>query len=87
MKKKKSVKEKSVNVTEKVDSNESNNCAMLTFHLPQDPSTLVCMSDYKHEAYSANQCNGLILNCGASSHFTPQQPKLLNYKKINLEPI
>ena len=74
-------KGKSANAAEKSDdnNNESDNLAMLTYTLPNDPSILQCTSDFKHEAHTITKSNGTILDCGASSHFSPERSKFLNY--------
>ena len=89
-KKKQSAKGKSANAAvEKSDdnSNDSDNHAMLTYRLPDNSSTLQCTSNFKHEAHAVYTYNGIILDCGASSHFTPDKNKLINYQKIEAEPI
>ena len=90
-KRKQSAKGKSANAAvEKSDdnNNDSDNYAMmLTYSLPDDPSILQCTSDFKHEAHAASKSNGIILDCGASSHFSPDKSKFLNYQEIKAEPI
>ena len=89
VKAKKYKKGKSVNSTGKASQSdsESDNYAMLNFTLPKNPSALICTSDFKHEAHTVTKSNGMILNCGAGSHFTPEHSKLLNYREITPEPI
>jgi GAG-pre-integrase domain len=60
---------------------------MLGYTLPKNSSALICTSDFKHKALIVDKSNGTILNCGTSSHFTPERSKLLNYQKINPKPI
>ena len=60
---------------------------MLIYNNPENPSTLECTSDFQHEAFVAAQSNGTILDCGASSHFSPEKSKFLNYQEINPEPV
>ena len=86
---KKSKKDESVNSTKKASQSNSelDNYAMLSFTLPKNPSALICTSNFKHEAHTVTKSNGTILNCGASSHFTPEHSKLLNYREITPEPI
>jgi hypothetical protein len=60
---------------------------MLSYTLPENSSALICTSDFKHEAHSITKSNGTILDCSASSHFTPEHSKLLNYREISPEPI
>jgi hypothetical protein len=88
-KKKKSEKGKTANATEKSDDadDEPENFAMLSYSIPKDPSTLECTSDFQHEAHTASQSNGTILDCGASTHFSPEKSKLLNYQEITPEPV
>jgi len=74
---KKGEKGESANVSqkEKPQSNdsddESENCAMLAFTVLDDPSALLCTSDFQHEALSTSHSNGIIIDCGASAHFSP----------------
>jgi GAG-pre-integrase domain len=86
---KKPKKDESANTTKKASqsNDESDNYAMLGYTLPKNSSALICTSDFKHEALIVDKLNGTILNCGASSHFTPECLKLLNYWEINPEPI
>jgi len=75
------------NVAENSSDEESENFTMLTYILSNDSSALICTSDFKHEAYTASQNSGIILNCGTSSHFTPEWSQLLNYKETKPKPI
>jgi hypothetical protein len=89
VKKNKSKKDESANNTEKAgqSNDKSDNYAMLSYTLPENSSALIFTSDFKHEAHSITKSNGTILDCGASSHFTPECSKLLNYREISPEPI
>ena len=80
-------KEKTSNAADKLSDDELENLTMLTFTTPDNPSTLCCTSDFRYEAHSASYNNGIILDCGASNHFTPERSKLLNYEEINPEPV
>jgi hypothetical protein len=88
-KKNKSKKDESANNTEKAgqSDDESDNYAMHSYTLPKNSSALICTSDFKHEAHSITKSDGTILDCSASSHFTPERSKLLNYRKISPESI
>jgi hypothetical protein len=79
----------SVNTAEKTQDDNSENYVMLTYSLPDDHTALVITSDFLAEAHAIpqSQSNGIILNSGASRHFSPDHLKLLNYRDINPEPI
>ena len=85
------MKEKSANanVTEKIPENDnSENFAMLTYNVPDDPTALVCSSDFHSEAYAALNSAGTILDSNASHHFSPDRLRFLNYQElVNPEPI
>jgi len=92
--KKKSKKGESANVSQKEkkqtdhnDEDESEDCAMLAFTLPDDPTALICTSDFRHEAHSISQNNGIIIDCGASKHFSPERSKFINYEETKPEPV
>ena len=86
---KKPGKNKSANTTEKdtKSDNESDNYVMLGYTLPKNTLALVCTSDFKHKDHTTSKSNSTILDCGMSSHFTPECIKLLNYREISPEPI
>ncbi|KAF8804227.1 hypothetical protein BYT27DRAFT_7107843, partial [Phlegmacium glaucopus] len=89
-KKSQATKGKSANVVNEksnIVDDESDNYAMLTYNLPDNSTALVCTSDFQHEAHAASKSNGLILNTGASSHFSPERSRFLNYKEIDPEPV
>ena len=49
---------------------------------------LVITSNFQEEAHSADIAHhGIIINCGASRHFTPDHLRLLDYKEISPVPI
>jgi hypothetical protein len=79
----------SVNVTEKTENDDSENYVMLTYSLPDDPTALIITSNFKAEAeaLAISNSSGIILDSGASRHFSPDHSKLLNFKEINPEPI
>ncbi|KAF8810769.1 hypothetical protein BYT27DRAFT_7091166, partial [Phlegmacium glaucopus] len=85
--KKKPTKGKSANVVNEKSDDESDNYAMLAYDLPEDSTALICTSDFQHEAHTASKSNGKILDTGASSHFSPEKSKFLNYQEINPEPV
>jgi hypothetical protein len=69
-------------------SDEPENYAMLTYNVPDDPTALVCTSDFRSEAHAISKHTGTILDSGASRHFSPDRSKFLNYQElINPEPI
>jgi hypothetical protein len=43
------------------------------------------MSGHNHEAYAASPSAGVIIDCGASSHFSPDRSKFVNYSEIDPE--
>ena len=51
------------------------------------PSTLVITSGHNHKAYSVSQLTDLIINCGASSYFSPDKSKFFNFHLIAPESI
>ena len=70
------------------ESNEPENYAMLSYHVPDDPTALVCTSDFSTEAHTVSNHTGTILDTGASHHFSPNCSKFLNYEELtNPEPI
>ena len=77
----------SAHVADNVKKDKDKNYTMLTYSIPDDSSTLIVTSDFKSEAHATSGANGIILNSGASSHFTPNRLKLMNYTDINPEPI
>ncbi|RDB30865.1 hypothetical protein Hypma_006011 [Hypsizygus marmoreus] len=84
----------SANITDKVKKDdEDENYAFLTLSIdtPSDDEninvTLCVTSGHDHEAHAVSPSAGVIINCGASSHFSPSHKKFLNYQKISPEPI
>jgi hypothetical protein len=70
------------------ESDEPVNYATLSFHVPDDPTALVCTSDFHSKAHATSNHTGTILNTGASHHFSPHCSKFLNYKElVSPEPI
>jgi gag-polypeptide of LTR copia-type len=63
--------------------------AMLTYSIPDDPTALIVTSDFKAEAeaLAISNLSRIILDSGASRHFSPDHLKLLNFKEISSEPI
>jgi hypothetical protein len=43
------------------------------------PAALVVTSGHNHEAYAVSPSAGVIVDCGASSHFSPDRSKFVNY--------
>jgi hypothetical protein len=78
----------STNVAEKEsEDDESENFAMFAYTTPDDPTALICTSDFQSEAHAASRSNGTILDSGASRHFSPDCSRFLNYQEIKPEPI
>ena len=83
-------KKPSANVAEGKNSekDEPENYAMAAFNLPDDPEALVCTSDFRSEAHAIPNHSESIIDSGASSHFSPECSKFLNYEEFsNSEPI
>jgi hypothetical protein len=59
------------------------------FDPPTDEAipALVVTSGHNHEAFGVSQLTDLIIDCGASSHFSPDKSKLVNFKSIPPESI
>jgi len=80
----------SANAAEKSETSDEN-YAMLAFI--DEPSTALSItSDFQAEAKAeahlvSQKSRGVIIDCGASNHFTPDRHKLLNYTEIQPEPI
>jgi len=54
----------------------------------EDPSAaLIITSGHNHEAFSMSPSTDLIVDCGASSHFSPDKSKFINFEAILPEPI
>ena len=74
-------------------SSKPENHAYLTVGLtdsvpPNDEDTaLVITSGHNHEAYGVSPSTDLIVDCGASSHFSPDKFKFINFETISPEPI
>ena len=59
-----------------------------TIPIPNNQTALVCTSDFRDEAHAASNQSGIIIDSGASRHFSPDRPKFLNFKEfVNKEPI
>ena len=48
---------------------------------------LVVTLGHNLEAYTISSSSGIIIDCGASSHFSPDKSKFINYCEIDPEPI
>ena len=49
--------------------------------------TSVVTSGHNHEAFGVSQLTDLIIDCSASSHFSPDKSKFVNFTTIVPEPI
>ncbi len=49
--------------------------------------SLIITSGHNHEAYGVSSSTDLIVDCSASSHFSPDKFKFINFKAISPEPI
>ena len=89
-KKKAKGKKGSANVTEDkaAEKDEPEDFAMLATTIPDDMTALTCTSDFRSEAHAASNHSGIIIDSGASRHFSPERSKFLNYQEFtNHEPI
>jgi hypothetical protein len=50
-------------------------------------TALVVTSGHNHEAFGVSASTDLIIDCGASSHFSPDKSKFVNFEVISPEPI
>ena len=59
------------------------------FDSPHDEAipALVVTSGHNHKAFGISHLTNLIINCGASSHFSPDKSKFVNFTTIAPEPI
>jgi hypothetical protein len=82
-------KKASANVAEnKTAEKDEPDFAMLATIFPDDETALTCTSDFHSEAHAASNHHGIIIDSGASRHFSPDRSKFLNYQEfINQEPI
>ena len=48
---------------------------------------LVITSGHDHDAYTVSKSASTIVDSGASSHFSPDKNKFINYRKIMTEPV
>ena len=57
------------------------------FNLSNDEATpaLIITSGDNHKAFGVLQLTDLIIDCGVSSHFSPDRSKFVNFKTIPLE--
>jgi len=89
----KETKKESVNATAKSSFKHENHAYIMvgpTYFIPhhKDTSTaLVITSGYNHEAFGVSLLTNLIVDCGASSHFSPDKLKFINFEAISPEPI
>jgi hypothetical protein len=77
----------SVHIAKNIKNDDADNFVMLTYSLPDDPTALVVTSNFTVKAHTASETAGIILDSGASRHFSPDHLKLTNYKEISPEPI
>jgi hypothetical protein len=75
----------------KAEKDEPEDFAMLattSSTFPIDKNALTCTSDFRSEAHATSGQSGIIIDSGASRHFSPDRSKFLNYKEFNShEPI
>jgi hypothetical protein len=92
--KEKKSSEKSANATSKDSTKEKdNNYALLTiptavFHVDNNKElALVVTSGHDHGAYAVSTSTGVIIDCGASSHFPPTNRSFSILKRSTLNPL
>jgi len=70
---------------------KDDNYALLTIPagdtFPNENFALVVTSGHDHQAHAISPSTGIIIDCGASSHFSPDRSKFLDYEEIDPEPI
>ena len=72
---------------ESTEKDETDDYAMLAT-IPNDETALTCTSDFQSEAHAVSNKSGIIIDSGASRHFSPDHSKFLNYEEfVNQEPI
>ena len=59
------------------EKDEPDNFAMLASTTSDDLTALTCTSDFHAEAHAASNHSGIIINSGASCHFSPDRSKSL----------
>jgi gag-polypeptide of LTR copia-type len=70
------------------EKDEPEDFTMLSITSPNNETALTCTSDFHSKAHAASTQSGIIIDSGASCHFSPDRSKLLNYKEfISHEPI
>ena len=77
----------SINVAEKSEMDNNEKYAMLTCNSDNDSTTLIVTSEFPAEAHATSENDEIILDSGASRHFSPNRSKFINYQEINPEPI
>ncbi|KAF8156065.1 hypothetical protein B0H34DRAFT_659818, partial [Crassisporium funariophilum] len=84
-------KERSANVVDKDSTAKAFAFLTLATEAPCDDElinvALAITSGHNHEAHAASPSAGVIIDCGASSHFSPSRKKFLNYQEISPEPV
>ena len=70
------------------ESVEPENYAMFSATISNDDTALICTSDFHSEAHAASSQTGIIIDSGASRHFSLDLSKFLNYIEFaSQEPI
>ena len=85
-------KSKTANAAEE-ESDNNDNYAIITISIEDESDedianlALVITSGHDHDAHTASKSAGVIIDCRASSHFSPDKDKFINYHKIRPEPV
>ena len=56
--------------------------AMLATLIPDDKTALICTSNFHSKAHAASNQSRIIIDSGASHHFSPDRSKFLSYKEF-----
>ena len=85
---------KSVNAANKEsDDKDNNNYAIVAINVENEidkdiPNiALIITSGHDHNAHAALKSTGVIIDCGASSHFSPDKAIFIDYHEIPPEPV
>ena len=76
-------KKASANVAEnKTAEKDEPDFTMLATTFPDDETALTCTSDFHSKAHATSNHHRIIIDSGASRHFSPDRSKFLNYQKF-----
>jgi len=78
------------NAAEKPDSDSENYAFLVANPIDdedQENVALAVTSDFQSEAHAASQSSGIIIDCGATNHFSPNASEFKNFHATSPEPI